>query len=538
MRFRNLALNLDYDLGFAKLTVIPAYAWSGRVAISSLVTGEIQGVATSSLTGGAATVVVPYYPYLQNPAGSQEFIERQKTLELRLTSSSASKLKWVVGGLYLDATNQPSATSLAALYPAAATGYITTPGGDRPTKSKSVFGQITYSLTDAFRVTAGLRYNKDERSFPYGIKTVRLPIVSATGAITSNTPFVTCTVGTNVNTGGLATCTPTAVPIVDTGISYKNTSYSATTWKAGIEYDLAPQSMLYADISTGYKAGGFSINGAQNPYKPEYLTSYDLGIKNRFRDNTLQVNASAYYYVFKDYQISSANFALTNLVCDSAFTNGVSYTALGLCQVAAATTTATVIPGLVNGQVTINGGTGKTYGFELENQWLFTPTNKLDVNLSYLHARYGLINTGANYFLDSDSYQVVSDSPEWSGNIGLEHYFNFKNGGSLTLRGESKLSSFYYNSVNRLDGNSLTQIVYNGVRYPLLNNGNSASAAYQPSYTRSNAYLTYHTADQHWTVVAWVKNLENKAQKVNTFPRNRTWLSDPQTYGLNISTKF
>lgn len=527
-RFRTFTLNVDWDLGFAKATVIPAYYTSHRVSTGSLVTGDFQG----SVAAG-----IPFYPLTQNPAQTQDFTEKQTTVEARLSSSQDSKLIWVFGGLYLDAKNQPTTIGAAATYPGSMTGFITIPA-ERPTKSNSIFAQATYPIVEAFRVTGGIRYNKDSRKFPSGLKTVRLPVVNAvTGAITS-TPFVTCAAGSNVNTGGLATCTPTSVPVVDTGVTYTNSSYSATTWKAGIEYDLAPKSMLYADVSTGYKAGGFSISGAQIPYKPEYLTSYDLGIKNRFLDDTLQVNANAYYYVFKDYQVSTGNVIGANTLCDPAFTPGVNYTALGICSTAVTSVNATVVPALATQQWTFNGGVAHTYGVDLETQWLFTPNNKLDFNVSYLHARYGTINTQVNWALDADSKQVASNAPLWSGNIGLEHYFNFKNGGMITVRGESKLSTWYWNSVIRLDSNSLTQPNINGVVYPPLTSGNSRSAAYQPGYTRSNAYVTYNFPDRHWSVTGWVKNIENDAQKTNTFSRNRVWLSDPRTFGVNISAKY
>lgn len=547
-RFRTFTLNVDWDLGFATATFIPAYYTSHRISTGSLVTGDVQGSVVNTLVNPPAgspsgtlptvtqTILIPYYPLAQGAAGTQDFTEKQTTIEARLASNPDSKLIWVIGGLYLDAKNQPTTIGVAATYPAAGTGYITIPA-ERPTKSNSIFAQATYPIVPSFRVTGGIRYNKDSRKFPSGLRTVRLPVVNATTGAITNTPFVTgC--GANVNTGGLATCAATAIPVIDTGVSYTNASYSATTWKAGVEYDLAEQSMLYADVSTGYKAGGFSISGAQIPYKPEYLTSYDLGIKNRFLDNTLQVNANAYYYVFKDYQISTGNVTGSNLLCDPAFTPGVNYTTLGICSPTANTTSATAVPAVASQMWTFNGGTGKTYGVELETQWLFTPSNKLDLNVSYLHARYGVIDTKVNFALDSLSNQVATNAPEWSGNVGLEHYFNFKDGGTLTVRGESKISTSYWNSVNRLDENSTVQPQANGVLYPLLNSGRTRSAAYQPSYTRSNAYLTYAFADEHWTLGGWVKNIENDAQKTNTFGRNRVWLSDPRTYGVNISAKF
>lgn len=553
MLFRTFTLNVDYNLGFATATIIPAYSYSRRISTSSLVTGDIQGSlgpTVNTLSGTPASPLafttapnplsapydIPYYPANQGAAQTQDFTEKQTTVEARLASSPDSKLIWVVGGLYLDETNQPTTLGAAATYPGSGTGYISIPA-ERPTKSTSIFAQATYPIVPTFRVTGGIRYNKDSRKFPSGLKTVRLPVVNATTGAITNTPFVTgC--GANVNTGGLATCVATAVPVIDTGVSYTTSSYSAVTWKAGVEYDLASQSMLYGDVSTGYKAGGFSISGAQIPYDPEYLTSFDVGIKNRFLDNTLQVNANAYYYIFEDYQISTGNVTGSNLLCDPTFTPGVDYTALGICSPTANSTNATVVPALASQSWTFNGGTGKTYGVEIETDWLFTPNNKLDVSVSYLHARYGKIDTKVYYALDALSNQVSSDAPLWSGNIGIEHYFNFKNGGQVTLRGESKLSTWYWNSVNRLDENSTTQVQANGVLYPMLATGRTSSSAYQPGYTRSNAYATYAFPGKQITLTGWIKNIENKAQKTNSFPRNRVWLSDPQTYGVNISAKF
>jgi hypothetical protein len=31
-----------------------------------------------------------------------------------------------------------------------------------------------------------------------------------------------------------------------------------TTWRLGLDYDLAPATLLYGSVSTGYKAGGFN----------------------------------------------------------------------------------------------------------------------------------------------------------------------------------------------------------------------------------------------------------------------------------------
>jgi iron complex outermembrane receptor protein len=79
-------------------------------------------------------------------------------------------------------------------------------------------------------------------------------------------------------------------------------------WRVGTEYDLAKDSMLYATVTTGHKAGGFNdtirdASGApQNPpqYTPESVLSFEIGSKNQLLDRHLRLNASAFWYRYKD----------------------------------------------------------------------------------------------------------------------------------------------------------------------------------------------------------------------------------------------
>lgn len=93
------------------------------------------------------------------------------------------------------------------------------------------------------------------------------------------------------------------------------------TDKGGLEYDLASNKMLYANVSTGYVAGG--VNGgslslpvpegvASPTFKPETITAYEVGSKNRFLDNRLQLNGDFYYYDFHNYQLTNPAFLNNN----------------------------------------------------------------------------------------------------------------------------------------------------------------------------------------------------------------------------------
>jgi iron complex outermembrane receptor protein len=79
-------------------------------------------------------------------------------------------------------------------------------------------------------------------------------------------------------------------------------------WRAGVEYDLAKDSLLYFTATTGHKAGGFNDTapGAMQgtyynqDYKPESVLAFELGSKNTLLDRNLRLNASAFMYRYKD----------------------------------------------------------------------------------------------------------------------------------------------------------------------------------------------------------------------------------------------
>jgi iron complex outermembrane receptor protein len=79
-------------------------------------------------------------------------------------------------------------------------------------------------------------------------------------------------------------------------------------WRAGVEYDLAKESMLYFTATTGHKAGGFNDTspGAMmgtyynEEYKPESVLAFELGSKNQLFSRKLRLNASAFMYRYND----------------------------------------------------------------------------------------------------------------------------------------------------------------------------------------------------------------------------------------------
>ena len=83
-----------------------------------------------------------------------------------------------------------------------------------------------------------------------------------------------------------------------------------------MEADVLDNSLAYATISRGFKAGGFNLlsrpdqPGAALGYAPETLTAYEAGLKNRFFDNRLQLNVSGFYWDYKNHQEPHLTIAL------------------------------------------------------------------------------------------------------------------------------------------------------------------------------------------------------------------------------------
>ena len=76
--------------------------------------------------------------------------------------------------------------------------------------------------------------------------------------------------------------------------SYKRLTYTGiATWRP------TEGTNLFAKIATGYVSGGI-LSGI--PYRPENLTSYEVGAKTQFLDNRVRLNVSAYYNDYKDLQ--------------------------------------------------------------------------------------------------------------------------------------------------------------------------------------------------------------------------------------------
>jgi iron complex outermembrane recepter protein len=187
-------------------------------------------------------------------------------------------------------------------------------------QSYAVFGQIDWKFTDTLKLTLGARYSYDRK---YGTESVRLLDM---GNIVAPEQFGTfgTTAGPAAGAGPafdltelctVVDCSPTKGVVTKTTYNPKtglasrgyDANWSDPSGTAGLEWQVDPDTLLYAKYGRGYKSGGFNIGIftvlSFSPYtNSETVDSFEIGLKKNF-GHMLQVNAAAYYYSYSDLQI-------------------------------------------------------------------------------------------------------------------------------------------------------------------------------------------------------------------------------------------
>ena len=251
--------------------------------------------------------------------------------------------------------------------------------------------------------------------------------------------------------------------------SDENVSFKVgVQWKPELNSPFVDKLMLYSHVSTGFRAGGFnaifaSTQASLTSLSPETLTAYEAGFKSTLADRTLTVNAAVFRYDFRDGFIN----------VDSPVSP---------------------IP------VTINAAGIKTYGAELEVQWM--PVRKLSFagSLGWLDAKIDSNITAGGQSLKGDS---PVNAPRWtfSGNVNYTLDLTDSLKVEMTANGSWR-SSQYFEAVN-------------------------APSNREPGYWVVGAQLGIADSDDRWALSAWVKNL--------TKTKYRTYVNDLPGLGILLN---
>jgi iron complex outermembrane recepter protein len=418
---------------------------------------------------------------------------REKAMETRLASSSDFFMKWLVGfNVYKGMDNQKRASEEFQ-----ATGVGEFSDRTRNTKSNAIYGNVTYPVTNVLRLTAGYRKSWDK-----------------TTQIDSGWQL-------NMGPGDKYVATDETPQVSD--------SNGRPDYKFGFEYDLSASSMVYGDYSTSFRVNsmpmaapaagtieGIDVNpnaGSRQTTDPEILKAYTIGTKNRFLGNKLQVNLAAYYYDYKNYMANNMRMVWVKDDANIGTADPDEQTFEPYSSAA---------------------GDGRMIGVDLSSNMRLTQNDTLNLSVSYSNSEWSdlkmvyryyktikyvdgvkvdVINYGADY-----TGKSMMNTPPWTVNFSYDHSFNLSNGALLRASVSTKIRSAY-------------RLSWNDDDYPL---------NYQEGYHVEDVQLVYNSAEGHWNLSGFVKNVFKYAEKRMYMSGASPVLTvgDPRTYGAVLSVKF
>jgi iron complex outermembrane recepter protein len=161
------------------------------------------------------------------------------------------------------------------------------------TETWAVFGQTDIKLSDAWTLTAGLRWTDD----------------------TKNLEMATPCTGPGCDLFGFTDPSLVQGSGFDDTVPGAETERQSDNWDAKLLLSWRPSDALlvYGGVSRGTKAGGYNAGASafytvdEVIFDDEELTSFEIGFKSTLADGRVWLNASVYDYDYKDVQVFSQN---------------------------------------------------------------------------------------------------------------------------------------------------------------------------------------------------------------------------------------
>jgi iron complex outermembrane receptor protein len=306
------------------------------------------------------------------------FAQDQFSQELQLLAAPWGGRVNIVSGLYYFTEDAEDFAVVTIVPP---TGPLLV-GGAIENENYAFFGELTYHLTDRLHLTGGARYTNESKSY----------------------------VGTSLRGfGGV----PSVSVLTGEAAGEQALDDSRVTWRGSVSYDFAPTVTGYVTASTGFKSGGFTMritepNTTLPRFGPEYIDTYEVGLKTQFPERGVRLNAAAFWSNYDDIQLDG------------------------------------VIPGAF-GTVTFNGGDAEIKGVEAELDWIPSANLQLSGSVGYLDSKYTRINAGSVVRLGDELIRA----PQWTASAGVSYLVNLGTRGSITPRVDASYKSeTHFEAVN------------------------------------------------------------------------------------------
>jgi iron complex outermembrane recepter protein len=425
------SLSVDQDFDFAHLVSICAYRQYDFSTIFAPSVTSVPGLDLAFTQDG-----------------------KQFTEELQLVSPQRSTFNWVAGAFYFYGHEILDPLQIF-LYGPFNTGLSQIDANDgETTRSVAGFAQTTVQVLANTNLTLGLRYTHEERFFS----------------------------GTETGFVGPAIPIGPIIPYQD-----EEKDADKLTWRFALDHKFTDDVLGYISYNRGFKSGGFNAFDPTNPpYNPEILDAYEVGLKSEAFDHRLRVNSAAFFYDYKDIQVTR-------------------YT---------------------NTAVVYNGASARLYGLDIDAEARVTGNLQLNGGLEWIHSYFSsfpsaqfstpLPGGGAAVYSGDATGNRLPYTAVVTADVGADYFFDF-HGGTFDFNVTSAFNSGYFAEPD------------NYLR--------------QPAFDYLNSSLGWLSADHAWNVKVWGRNMLNKAvpgQLATGAPQGYSadYTNPPRTYGVTVNYAF
>lgn len=365
--------------------------------------------------------------------------------------------------------------------------------GYSETESLGIFGEVSYDITEALNITAGIRYSKDEKDYEiahygygWGGPLDGLTDIDANGNVIAGT---SCAFAPGLDQ---FYCGSPTNPVGYTNAVPTNETWENVSGKVSLQYAISEDKMVYGLIAQGYKTGGFQPEPsnpivALEPFDEETVINFELGFKGDFGDN-FRFNASAFYTEYDDLQMFLFK---TNA-------NGDFF------------------------QAAENAASVEITGIEMDYIWAVSENLRFSGSLALIDAELvdALIDTDADGIAEDFSGTRPDNTAEWTSTFVVEYDIPLNNGDLISLRADWRGNSEVYDDIGESEARKHEDYDVVGVR-----------ASFMPS-------------SEDWSVALWGRNIFEEEYTTNVGPAqpNTSQLNfsygAPRTYGVTLKYDF
>ncbi|GAB5413491.1 MAG: TonB-dependent receptor [Congregibacter sp.] len=358
---------------------------------------------------------------------------------------------------------------------------------ERP--STAIYGELVYDVSEAFSLTLGLRYTWDDVEYKDALSTVNnlggVPVAALV-------PYI-------FNAEDVAAGVPldlASVPRLN-----QDESTSELTGRIIAEYRFNDDTMVYGSYAAGYRAGTYNALAYQDVsqvyfVEPETVDAYEIGFKTRVLDNSLQINAAAFYYDYAGQQIA---------------------------QIVGATSF-------------LRSADGEVFGAEAELSWQAADNLLITASLGFLETEYDdqvLSEDGANI-----GGNEFPNAPSVSGNIGAQWRAWASADAELVIYGEAQYMGDYWFDPFNDYGQSPCDAPAPGAATLL---ASPEIACQNPGYWLFNGRASYNAGN--YSISAWARNIADESYytyglNLNAFYQDYLVRGMPRTFGLEFRYEF